>query len=219
MTKLDRILTAIARNQVATFKKLVTAENVDAVDEDGFTLLVNVILDEDADAEMARHLIDLGADVNRVDADEKWTALAFAARDNRPEIATMLLNAGANPTAQDINGYTPLHRAMHPLSYDHIPKGPILELVATLLDKGADPRQMNRHGESPLSRAKLAGLNEVVAMFEQASNRSAAKPTKKKLAAAKSPQPASRKSATRRAKSTVKRAKPKASTPRKKSNG
>ena len=39
MTKLDRILTAIARNQVATFKKLVTAEKVDAVDEDGYTLL------------------------------------------------------------------------------------------------------------------------------------------------------------------------------------
>lgn len=216
MDKLDRILTAIARNQVATFKKLVTAENVDAVDEDGFTLLVNVILDEDADAKMARYLIDLGADVNRVDPKEKWTALAFASRDNRPDIATMLLNAGANPTVQDINGYTPLHRAMEPLSYDHIPKGPILELVATLLDKGADPRQKNRHGESPLSRAKLAGLNEVVAMFKQASNRIAAKPTKKKRAAGKSP-PKGAKSAAPRAKAVVKRAKRKASTSRKQS--
>lgn len=214
MDKLEKILTAMARNQVATFKKLVTAENVDAVDEDGFTLLVNVILYEDTDAKIARHLIDLGADVHRVDPKEKWTALAFAARDNRPDIATMLLDAGANPTAQDINGNTPLHCAMHPLCYDHIPKEPILKLVAALLAKGADPQQKNRRGESPLSKAKLAGLRDVVAMFDQASNRSAAKPTKKKRAA-KSP-PAARKSATRGSKATVKRARPKASASRQK---
>lgn len=216
MDKLERILTAIARNQVATFKKLVTAENVDAVDEDGFTLLVNVILDEDADAEMAQHLIDLGADVNRVDADEKWTALAFAARDNRPEIATMLLNAGANAIAKDINGYTPLHRAMEPLGYDHIPQEPVLELVAALLARGADPRQRNRDGDSPLSMAKWGELPNVLAMFKQTDNRSAAKAGQKKRAATKS-RPKGNKSATPRAKAVVKRAKRKASTSRKKS--
>jgi ankyrin repeat protein len=83
---------------VAAFKKLVTAEIVDAVDEDGYTLLANVVLDEDADAERARYLIELGAAINRVGAaDEKWTALALALRDGRTEIARMLLDSAAKP--------------------------------------------------------------------------------------------------------------------------
>jgi len=207
MSKLDKILTAIARNQVAKFKKLVTADIVDTVDEDGYTLLANVVLDEDADAEMARHLIKLGAAINRVGApDEKWVALALALRDGRTEIAKMLLDAGANTIAKDSSGNTPLHYAMHPLGYDHIPQEPILELVAVLLANGADPRQKNRVGESPLSMAKLGELHDVLKMFKQTNNRSAAKPAEKKRAAAKS-RSKDKKSATRAAKATKKRAK------------
>jgi|GEM_PF-1308478 ankyrin repeat protein len=207
MSKLDKILTAIARNQVAKFKKLVTADIVDTVDEDGYTLLANVVLDEDADAEMARHLIKLGAAINRVGApDEKWVALALALRDGRTEIAKMLLDAGANTIAKDSSGNTPLHYAMHPLGYDHIPQEPILELVTVLLANGADPRQKNRVGESPLSMAKLGELHDVLKMFKQTNNRSAAKPAEKKRAAAKS-RSKDKKSATRAAKATKKRAK------------
>lgn len=207
MTKLDKILTAIARNQVASFKKLVTADMVDAVDEDGYTLLACVVLDEDADAEMARHLINLGAAINHVDVpDEKWTALALALRDGRVEIAKMLLEAGAKVIAKDSSGNTPLHYAMHPLGYDHIPQEPILEMVAALLARGADPRQKNRDGESPLTRAKRMRLSKVMAMFQQASSRGTAKPLVKKKAVAKS-RLKGKKSATGSAKTTKKRAK------------
>ncbi len=214
--QLDKILTAIARNQVATFKKLVTADLADAVDEDGYTLLACVVLDEDADVEMARHLIGLGASINHVDApEEKWTPLALALRDGRTEIAKLLLNSGARAIAKDSSGNTPLHYAMHCLGYDHIPQEPILKMLALLLARGADPRQKNRDGQSPLSKAKFARLHNVVAMFQQANNRNV-KPTKKKRVAVKSP-PARRKSATPRAKSTVKRGRPKSPTSRNKS--
>jgi ankyrin repeat protein len=170
-------------------------------------LLACVALDEDADAEMARHLIDLGAAINRVGApDEKWTALALALRDGRTEIARMLLDAGAKVIAKDSSGNTPLHYAMHPLGYDHIPQEPILELVATLVAKGADPGQKNRDGESPLSMAKLGELHDVVVMFKQAINRSAAKPTAKTRAAPRTG-PKGKKSVKPRAKVIVKRAK------------
>jgi len=188
MSKLDKILTAIARNQVATFKKLVTADLVNAVDEDGYTLLACVVLDEDADVEMAGHLVALGASINHIDVpDEKWTALALALRDGRVEIAKMLLDSGAKAIAKDSSGNTPLHYAMHPLGYDHIPQEPILDLVAALLAKGADPRLKNRDGDSPLSMAKQGDLPEVVAMFQQANIQSAAKPAKKKRAVTKLP--------------------------------
>lgn len=212
MDKLERILTAIARNQVSTFKKLVTVENVDVVDEDGYTLLANVVLDEDADVEMARHLVRLGAAINRVGApDEKWTALALALRNGRVEIAKMLLDAGVKVIAKDSSGNTPLHYAMHPLGYDHIPQKPILELIAILLSKGADPRQKNRDGDSPHSMAKLGEMSEVMAMFTN--NRSNDKSALKKHPASKS-RTAGRKPSSRQVK-TSKRAKKTVSAPRK----
>ena len=93
-----------------------------------------MILDEDADVEMARHLIGLGASINHVDApEEKWTPLALALRDGRTEIAELLLDSGAKVIAKDSSGNTPLHYAMHCLGYDHIPQDPLLEMVAALL--------------------------------------------------------------------------------------
>ena len=210
MTKLDKILTAISRNQVGTFKKLVTADMVDAVDEDGYTLLACVALDEEADAEMARYLIELGAAINRVgDPDEKWTALALALRDGRTEIAKVLLEAGAKVIAKDSGGNTPLHYAMHCLGYDHIPQEPILEMIAALLARGADPRLKNRDGDSPIARAKRGKLPHVVAMFQQAINRIAPQPAAKKKAAVK-PRSKGKLTAKPRAKATVKPAKKKA---------
>jgi ankyrin repeat protein len=207
MTKFDKILTAIARNQVASFKKLVTADIVDAVDEDGYTLLANVVLDEDADTEMARHLIKLGAAINRIGVpDEKWTALALALRDGRTEIAKMLLDSGAKAIAKDSGGNTPLHYALQP-------PAPNLELIAMLLARGADPRQKNRDGDSPLSMAKWGELPEVLAMLKRVSSPPAPKPANQKLAAAKS-RSKGQKSASPRAKVTVERAKRKATTSR-----
>jgi ankyrin repeat protein len=167
MVNIENVLTAIARNQVARFKKLVTAKNIDAVDEDGFTLLMNVVLDDETDAEMARHLIELGADVDRPDsAGDGTTALGFAVRDSRPEIAKLLLQAGANATSADARGNTPLHFAIQA-------QAPNLEIIDLLLARGADPRRKNGDGDSPLAMAKWGGAEwrAVVTLFQQSGRR------------------------------------------------
>ena len=48
----------------------------------------------------------MGADVNAKDDNER-TPLHWAAHDNHPETAEVLLKYDADPNAKDINGHTP----------------------------------------------------------------------------------------------------------------
>ena len=96
--------------------------SINDVDENGFILLnccaSGDIEDEavgDGHVALARHLIALGADVNI--ASEATTALNVIAQKHWEEQAvlemlSLLLGAGANVTARDINGDTPLSHAL-----------------------------------------------------------------------------------------------------------
>ena len=67
------------------------------------------------------------------------------------EDVTACLKAGADPEAQDEDGWTPLH---------HIARGignP--SLVAVLVQAGADPNARTRHGWTPLHGAALSTAN------------------------------------------------------------
>lgn len=55
--------------------------------------------------EMAKLLLDLGADINAVD-DHGMTALIRAARCGHENLVKMLLSRGADPTVKDKNGWT-----------------------------------------------------------------------------------------------------------------
>ncbi|WP_337173297.1 ankyrin repeat domain-containing protein [Paludisphaera sp.] len=61
--------------------------------------------------EMARFLIDRGADVHATDDDVRYTALGVAALDGRADIAALLLDHGADPSHVDWTDFTPLARA------------------------------------------------------------------------------------------------------------
>ena len=54
-----------------------------------------------------RSLLEHGADVH-VCADDGRTPLHYAVSANRPDIALVLLRAGANPRAKSMDGLTPL---------------------------------------------------------------------------------------------------------------
>lgn len=70
-------------------------------------------------AEIARILIEHGADVNRATGDgsavgDGATTLHFAAADKNAGLVRVLLAAGANPTLKSNHGYTPLDVAKFP---------------------------------------------------------------------------------------------------------
>jgi len=99
-------------------------------------------------------LIERGADVNAAQGDG-MTALHWAANRADAELAAMLLEAGADPTATTrIGAYTPLHLA----SRTGNPT-----LVTALLDHGADPAARTTTGGAlPIHFAAASPSGEVV---------------------------------------------------------
>lgn len=63
-----------------------------------------------------------------------WTALHHAAERGAPEVARLLLEAGADPNARDPRGHTPLHHAAHPGPWK---PAAAVEVIALLRQKGA----------------------------------------------------------------------------------
>ena len=102
---------------------------------------------------MARALIDLGADVAATNR-RRATPLHYAA-DGTPGLASwrpedqaatvaLLIAAGADPDALDMNGVAPLHRAV---------RTRCASAVAALLEGGADARLANGQGSTPMMLA------------------------------------------------------------------
>ncbi len=88
-------------------------------------------------AEVARLLIDAGANVNFVGENGKTPLMGYLL--HRPEAVKLLLAHGANPNARDNDGNTPLHYC------DHNP-----ESARLLIEAGADVNARNNAGETPL---------------------------------------------------------------------
>lgn len=126
------------------------------VDEDGRTPVMNAILADPADAAVVALLIARGADVHAADSGQRWTALHFAARDQRADLVTLLLNAGADVDPVDTFGDTPLWRAVMTAQTS-------LDTVRTLVAHGADAERANASGVSPLAVARRSGRDDLVA--------------------------------------------------------
>ena len=104
--------------------------------------------------EVVRLLLGAGADVDAAHNHRKSTPLHYAADgfitgpvwDERRQVATVtcLLENGAAIHAQDMNGATPLHRAVRTRS---------AAIVKMLLQKGANPAILNKPGSTPFHLA------------------------------------------------------------------
>ncbi|MYI67020.1 MAG: hypothetical protein F4107_13950, partial [Gemmatimonadetes bacterium] len=116
---------------------LAAGADVNAVDEDGDTPLLNVL---------RRGRTGLYSTDQRM-RDAEATA------DSVVDLALKLLEAGADPGAQGAWGQTPLHEAAE---Y----RTPVL--VQTLVAAGADPNERDEYGSSPLHRAARLGTPEII---------------------------------------------------------
>jgi ankyrin repeat protein len=129
--------------------------NIDFTDDDGRSLVMHAVLAEQADSEMINFLVDRGADVNLTDKAQKWTALHFAARDQKVEMVETLIQRGAQIDPKDSFGNTPLWRCVMNTS-------PNLRIVQTLVRAGANPNSKNNNDVSPLDVARLMDNKEVI---------------------------------------------------------
>jgi uncharacterized protein len=101
--------------------------------------------------EVATTLLDAGVDVNQRKGGDNASALLIATVNGQFDLASMLLDRGANPNLTAENGVAPLYatinlvwapRAGYPQPRAHInQKASYLEFMKRLLDRGADPNQ------------------------------------------------------------------------------
>jgi uncharacterized protein len=94
--------------------------------------------------EAARALLDGGAEVDQTGADNT-SALLIAVVNGHYDVASLLIERGANPNIADANGRTPLYAAIDLRNVQwsqapapELPQAEHLEMITKLLDAGAD---------------------------------------------------------------------------------
>ena len=103
-----------------------------------------------------RLLLDHGARVQHVN-DQGQSVLMAAASHGQPEVASVLIESGADVNGKDANGETPLMMAASQVRENQS------AMIRTLLDKGARVGDVNRHG---LSAVMMAATTGTTASFE-----------------------------------------------------
>ncbi|KAL7279159.1 hypothetical protein ACG7TL_006999 [Trametes sanguinea] len=149
------MLTSSASEQFGLVRSLVSQDPklVNAVDEDGRTPLHWAASSGSED--IARYLIDQGADVNRGDGGG-WTPLHIAASGGFDEVVKELLGAGADVNARNEKGLTPLHYAASKSR---------VEIGKLLIARGADINAKDRANQTPLHRAATTGSTGFITLL------------------------------------------------------
>jgi quinoprotein dehydrogenase-associated probable ABC transporter substrate-binding protein len=130
---------------------------LDAAEHDGLTALA--IAAQNAKPNAAKVLLDAGADVNAPVAKGGYTPLMLTAISGSTEIATMLIEHGANVNAANPGGVTALMIAA---------AGNRSGMVGFLLKSGADVNARSEDGRTALSIAQANDSDAVVKILKDA---------------------------------------------------
>lgn len=127
-------------------------EAINTFAKDGFTILGLASFFEHT--EIVKYLLTAGADVNLPSNNNfKVAPIHSAAARKNTEMASLLIQGGANVNAQQMSGVRPLHSAAHLGD---------LAMVKLLLANGANVQVNTNEGKSPLQMAEEGGFIEVV---------------------------------------------------------
>jgi len=130
---LDNLLAAAPDARTADLLMEAGAD-IDAIDPTGYFVLKAAA--QTGDRELVEHLLRMGASVDNTSTGE--TALHMAVAYDHLPIVRVLLDAGADPNAADVDGWTPLAFARSP------------ECVDLLLKAGADVHSVDDAGAEVL---------------------------------------------------------------------
>ena len=136
----NALMWAVSQHHANVVDELVKhGADVNAHSKTGFTALMFAAQQGDADS--ARILLAAKENPNEVMPKSGATPLIIASSIDAPEVATLLLDNGADPNVKDANGFTPLHHAVRDSDYgvDPATKAIQVQVVKTLLAHGANP--------------------------------------------------------------------------------
>ena len=111
MSNVPKLHDAVKRGDIAAIRALLNEErnlaNAESETDPRGTFPLHVAA-EFGQAAPARVLLEYGADVSLLDAENDAMALGWAAFFGRPEVVAVLLEAGSEPSQRNNNGLTPL---------------------------------------------------------------------------------------------------------------
>jgi len=125
------VIDALYSGDLKVLEQYVNEDNINLVDNDGYTLLSRAATAADLNMKIVRLLLKRGADVN-IRLREGGTLLHFATHTLRKDLAAVLLRARCDPNAVDGVGQTPLSKVL-------FARNPKADLIELLLEHGADP--------------------------------------------------------------------------------
>ncbi|XP_065835605.1 putative ankyrin repeat protein RF_0381 isoform X2 [Oscarella lobularis] len=102
--------------------------------------------------EMTKKLVEMGFDVNKPCDKAGGTSLHWAAAKGSAQIATFLIDNGANLEAKMKNGFTPIMEAVMLAN---------IEVIGLLISKGCDVRAEDKDGEGLLHWAAFANCPKI----------------------------------------------------------
>lgn len=152
-----QLVNAVKSNNLKLAEELIAkGADVNQTDSRGNSLLI--VCAADGYPEMAKLLIDNGADLKAVDSGSKATALHAAAYLGNPDVMQVLVDNGIDMNYQGpYNGYTALHDAVWQSN---------VEGVRILVDAGADQTIKGNNGSTPLDLAKSGGKKAIIDILE-----------------------------------------------------
>ena len=133
------IFQAVRSGETARVSELAEGFDLSEVDGNGRTVLYEAIIK--GHTELARFLIERGANVNHMDKNCQ-TPLHFAAMYKRLDIARMILEHGGDLSLADKQGNQPLWTSL--MCCAQVP-----DLIRLFLEHGADMRHRNRFAAAP----------------------------------------------------------------------
>lgn len=171
----EKCIGIIEKNNIDKFKQLLScglhvnsslkSRNI-KWDSDCFSILsIAAFLGSE---QIVQYLLSRGARVNQPDSCNRRTALHWAAASGHPDIARMLLRAGAHANALDRDSISPLILATSVPAVGTHNRFSHLALVRVLIENGADVNQSDRMNTSALHYACMRGHSHVARLLVSA---------------------------------------------------